>query len=195
MSYTTVWPLNSYFASYTDPKKSLPHRGLSGVLENPKGLPYWIPEQRYLADYEDYLSVIEKIDKDEFVIVDPFLDRPIIKYWVEKGKSGVYDGIPGNGMIDFQYTEDLMSYRKREDGLLGIESISHLDTRLSRSEYLKSPTKYPLGISKTTPDQANFSNLDKIKEEYDDKIREEEERKAKEEEERRKKSEKISKIR
>lgn len=162
--WITAWPLSTYYAAYIDLRKSLPHKNESGVMENHPGYPYWIPEQRYLANINDYIDVISNIEYDEFIIDDPFLKKPLIKFGVEKGKSGIYDGKLGNGMIFLQYTKDLLAYRKRDDGLLGIESISgKLDTRLSIAENLKKKGLFPDHIKKTNKKNANFSSLGELK--------------------------------
>lgn len=161
MEWTYAWPLSGYYAAYCDPIKSLPHKGPSGVVENPQGLPFWTPLQRYLVSYEDYLDVISEMDLEEFIIEDPVLDQPLAKFYVENGKSAIWDGNVGNGMINFQYNlPALLSYRKRSDGLLGLESISGVfDTRLSNREYLAKPELYPKNVRRTTTDDANFSTL------------------------------------
>ena len=194
MEWIEVKALSSYFAAYVDQKKSLPHRGENGLIENPRALPFWIPEQRYLADLNDYKDQISKLKLVEHIVNDPFLNRPIIKFYVEKGRSAIYDGKLGNGMILLQYTADLMAYRKREDGTLGLESISGLlDTRLSVAEAIKYPKKFPKNVRKTTKEEANFSNFDKIKEEYEKEKAEKEKKRKAEEEKNALKVEKVSK--
>lgn len=160
-SWITVWPIGTYYAAYIDPIKSLPHKTPKNTLENQLSLPFWIPEQRYLANLEDYLDVIKSIKTDEFVFEDPVLKRPLIKYRVEKGKSAIYDGKIGNGMVYLQYSSiDLLAWRKRDDGLLGVESLSGaVDTRLSKSEFMRKPKKFPVIIRKTNKEDANFSKL------------------------------------
>jgi hypothetical protein len=61
-------------------------------------------------------------------------------------------------MIDLQYSPELWAYRKRADGLLGIESFG-ADTRLSDEEKIKNPDKYPLKVVATSKEEANFSSL------------------------------------
>lgn len=163
--WTRAWPLSRYYAAYIDLKKSLPHKTPEGTMENLLGLPYWIPQQRYLTGIEDYIDAISEIQFDEFTISDPVLNVPLIRFRVEKGKSPIYDSEVGNGMLLFEYTQFLRSYRKREDGLLGIEGKTKgLDTRLGKAEYLKNPDKFADTfnideIQKTNSQEANFSNL------------------------------------
>lgn len=163
ITWTTMWPLSRYYAAYIDLKKSVPHKNELGIVENRPGYPYWIPEQRYLANVNDYLDVISNIKHDEFIFNDPISQKPLLKFWVEKGKSAIYDGKLGNGMIFLQYNiDELLAIRKRDDGLLGIQSI-HIDTRLSIAENLKKPGLFPRGIKTTNKHDANFSNLVKLK--------------------------------
>ncbi len=56
ITWIIAWPLSSYYAAYIDLKKSLPHRNAQGIMENLPGYPYWIPEQRYLANERDYIE-------------------------------------------------------------------------------------------------------------------------------------------
>lgn len=156
-NFTYAYPLNTYFAAYCDPRKSLPHKTEAGLIENPRGLAFWTPEQRYIANIEDYLDLISQLDLVEHEIKDPESQMVLIKFFVEKGKSGVWNGKIGNGMIAMQYTEHLMAYRKRDDGLLGLESNSGLlDTRLSKSEKLKKPNVFPSIVPTTNTLEANF---------------------------------------
>ena len=161
MEWTYAWPLSSYYCAYIDPVKSLPHQTPAGTIENPKGLPFWVPLQRYLANIEDYLDVISQMDLVEYTVNDPSTGDPLISFMVEKGKSAIWDGNLGNGMIAFKYNLPLlMSYRKRDDGLLGLETLSRsIDTRLSISEDLKKPGVFPPNVPKTNTEDANFSNL------------------------------------
>lgn len=159
-----AWPLSSYWAAYIDPKKSLPHKNEKGFLENSRGLPFWIPEQRYLANENDYINAIVNLDCEVHTVNDPRTGKPLIRFRVEKGKKGVHNGKIGNGMIFLEYTPDLLAYRKRENGLLGIESISGFDTRLGKAEYLKNPDMFPAHIRRTNDKEANFSQFDTIEE-------------------------------
>lgn len=163
--WTYAWPLSRYHAAYIDIKKSLPHMTPEGPMENLNGLPYWIPLQRYLTGFNDYIDAISEIDFDEHIISDPVTNLPLLRFRVEKGKSAIYDGQQGNGMLLLEYTQYLRSYRKRDDGLLGIEGKTKgLDTRLSKAEYLKNPGKFADtfnidDIQKTNSKEANFTNL------------------------------------
>ena len=161
MEWTYAWPLSSYYCAYIDPVKSLPHQTPAGTIENPKGLPFWIPLQRYLANIEDYLDVISQMDLVEHTINDPVSDEPLISFMVENGKTATWNGELGNGMFALKYNLPLlMSYRKRDDGLLGLETLSRsIDTRLSISEDLKKPGVFPANLPKTNTEDANFSNL------------------------------------
>lgn len=164
IQWITAWPLSSYWAAYIDPKKSLPHKNEKGFIENPKGLPFWIPEQRYLTNVADYIDVLAELKLVEHVINDPKTGRPLIRFKTEKGKKAIHSGVLGHGMILLEYTPDLLAYRKRENGILGIESISGFDTRLGKAEYMKNPDKFPshVELRKTNDREANFSEFDTI---------------------------------
>ena len=156
--YTYAWPLHTYYAAYIDFKKSVPHL-VKGEVENPRGLPYWKPLGRYLVSVEDYLNVIEDFDLEEHVIIDEHTGNELIRFFVEKGKSAIYDGKEGNGMFAMKYTPSLMAYRKRKDGLLGLEAVGgFVDTRLSIDEKQKHPDKYPINVRATDKDEANFNS-------------------------------------
>jgi hypothetical protein len=154
---THAWPLSSYYSAYVDLKKSVPHL-VKGKLENPKGLAYWIPLQRYLVDLNDYLEVIKELQLDKHDVFDPETKKLVVRFCTVKGKSGIFDGKEGNGIVDLQYSQQLLAYRKRKDGLMGIESPS-IDTRLSVKEKEKHPDKYPLRVKGTDSKEANFSSF------------------------------------
>lgn len=159
--WTQAYPLSTYFAAYIDPVKSKPYIGSDGRLQNTLGLSYWIPAQRYIADLEDYQRLYSELELIEFVVNDPVIEKPLIKYYVEKGKKGVFDGQAGNGMIALQYTQFLMAYRKREDGLLGLESVSgQVDTRLSKFEMEKYPGVFPKHTKTTSAKEAHYGSVD-----------------------------------
>lgn len=161
MTYTYAWPLNTYFASNLDNKKSNPHIK-NGKMQNPKGLPYWKPKKRYLVNIEDYLNVIKDLDLEEHTIVDQNTGNILIKFFVEKGKSGIKDG-----MIAMKYSRYLMSYIKRKDGLLGLEAVGgFIDTRLSVEEKTKHPDKYPIMVRGTDSEEANFNSSKSVFKKY-----------------------------
>lgn len=158
MQYTYAWPLNTYYAAYIDPAKSVPYVK-NGELMNPKSLPYWKPKKRYLADIKDYLEVIEELELEEHIIRDENTDNELIRFYTEKGKSAIWDGKEGNGMIAMKYTPSLIAYRKRKDGLIGLEAVGgFVDTRLSVDEKTKHPDKYPMNVRATDKDEANFNS-------------------------------------
>lgn len=154
-------PISTYYAAYIDQAKSKPYQNALGIVENLSGLPFWIPTQEFLTSFDKYLEKVGELQLVEHIVYDPFMGVPLIKFFVEEGKSGIWDGKVGNGMIAMQYTDHLMAYRKREDGLLGLESISGMvDTRLSVVEALKYPDRFPPAVKKTTKTQANFGSPD-----------------------------------
>lgn len=160
MKWMYAKPLSTYYAAFVDPRKSVPHQTPSGI-ENVKGLPFWTPTQEYLVNFEAYLDKVGELNLVEHVVFDPFIGEPLIKFYVVDGKQGIWDKKPesGNGMVALQYTEHLMSYRMRQDGLLGLESISgKVDTRLSKAEALKTPDLFPAYVNKTTKTQAKFGS-------------------------------------
>ena len=98
--WITAWPLSSYWAAYIDPKKSLPHKNEKGFLENQRGLPFWVPLQRYLANVNDYLDCISELKLVEHVIEDPYTGKPLLRFKTEKGQKGIYHPDKfGSGMI------------------------------------------------------------------------------------------------
>ncbi len=155
----TYAPLNHYFAAYLDPVKSLPHI-VDGRLENPRGLGFWIPGQRYIANMQDYLGLIANLEMTEHVVTDPNDGEILLKFFVANGRTARWTGEVGDGMIALQYIlPKVVSLRKREDGLLGIETVEQLiDTRLSVAEKLQKPELFPGNEPTTTSDVANFSS-------------------------------------
>jgi hypothetical protein len=163
MKLQYAYPLSTYYSAYIDPKKSVPHYD-KGKLVNEKGLAWWIPEERYLVDLDDYLKAIEELKLETYEIINPASNKTLAEFEVVKGKSAIWDGEEGNGMVAFRYSSELLAYRRREDGLLGLEAIGGLvDTRLSKKEKEKFPGRFPADIKATTPQEANFSSLKTIK--------------------------------
>jgi len=161
MQWTYAKPLTTYYAAFIDPVKSVPHQ-LPGGIENMKGLPFWIPTQEYLVNYDKYLEKVGELDLVEHIVYDPFLEKPLVKFFTVNGKSGVWDKKhpeSGNGMLALQFSKYLTAYRMRQDGLLGLESLSGMvDTRLSLAEALKKPEMFPANVKRTNKIQANFSS-------------------------------------
>lgn len=158
MTTTHAYPLTTYYSAYVDQKKSVPYIDKSGQLQNPRGLAFWTLENRYLENIDDYLNVIKKLELELHEVNDPKTEKLICKFYTVKGKSGVWDGKEGNGMVDFQYTNQLWAYRKRKDGLLGIEGFG-VDTRLGEDEKKAHPDRYPLEVRGTNKLEANFSSI------------------------------------
>jgi len=163
--YKWAWPLRTYDCKYIDYTKSRPYVDERGALQNINSLPFWLPEKRYLLDENDLEKALQKMELDEYVIKCKVCGLELATYYVEKGKSGIKDGIVG-----LKYTQHLLAYRPRADGLLGIECIcGYSDTRLSVSDVEKNPDMFPKKAIKTDSEEADFSedksNLIAIKKE------------------------------
>lgn len=157
IQYSWAYPPQSYFCRYVDLNKSKPFVDPStGKLENKDNLPFWIPADRHLKDLRDFLNQLQNLELDEYVVRCSFCGLELATYFVEKGTNGRKDGILG-----LKYTQHLLAYRPREDGLLGLECVCGLgDTRLSEYEKSKYPFKFPEKAPSTKEEEAHF-NTDK----------------------------------
>lgn len=156
--YVYAYPPQTFNSRYVDHKKSMPYVDSLGVMRNKERLPYWKPEERYIANLEDYRNLLSEIDTEEHVVYCKYCGLELVKFLTEKGMSGVEDGILG-----LQYTQSLMSYRPREDGTLGLECVcGQTDTRLSTQEKIKYPQKFS-GVMKTSnKEEATFNNKNSL---------------------------------
>lgn len=154
IKYVWAYPLQSYYCRYVDLNKSKPYIDeLTGKLENRNGLAFWKPAERHLTGLDDFLNQLENLELDEYVVNCSVCGLELITYFVEKNTIGREDGILG-----LKYTQHLMSYRPRADGLLGLECICGFgDTRLSTQEKIKYPDKFPELAPSTVADEAHFN--------------------------------------
>jgi len=159
LRYTWAYPPQSYHCRHIDLEKSKPFiNTLTGNLENKEGLPFWKPIERYLANLDDFLGQLKNLDLEEYVVKCKSCGLELVTFFVEKNTTGREDGILG-----LKYTQHLLAYRPREDGLLGLECVcGYGDTRLSTEEKLKYPDKFPDNVLSTSEDEAHFNNENSV---------------------------------
>lgn len=153
--WNLAYPPQSYACKYVDLNKSKPYISPSGALENRLGLPYWIKAERHIANSQDFVNLVSQLETDEFLVKCNKCGLTLARYLIEKNTTGADDGI-----MKLEYTQHLMAYRPREDGLLGLECICGLaDTRLATQEKLKNPLKFPAGVRSSSYNEAKFNNI------------------------------------
>lgn len=156
LSYIVAYPPQSYRCKHIDLNKSKPFIAPNGLLDNRNGLPFCTKIERYLVDSSDLLNFLTSLDLDEYTVNCGSCGLELAKYYVEKDTKGSQDGILG-----LRYTQHLMSYRPREDGLLGLECIcGEADTRLSDEEKENNPTKFAENALSCGFDEAKFNDKD-----------------------------------
>lgn len=152
-----AWPPITFKSAKIDLVRSQPHVQ-NGKLQNPKGFPLWrtnpSDQGTYLKDISEYREKIAELQTDYHVVFCNACSRQLVGFFVEKGKKG-RDG----GILGLHYIEgNLLAYRPREDGLLGLECIcGHGDTRVSDVEREREPKKYPDYVPSTDETKARFN--------------------------------------
>jgi hypothetical protein len=153
--WTKAWPVQTYSFNKLNMNKSSVHVGKNGVLENPHNLPYlevgeW---SGYATNATEYFAIIEQQQTNSHTIGCSNCDRVLVRYKVLKNEVG-----RENGIVALEHTQHLMAYRRREDGLLGLECVCGLtDTRLSTQEKIKYPNRFPIGAKSTDAEKARFN--------------------------------------
>ena len=148
--YQWAFPPQSYHCRYIDLNKSKPHIDEAGKLANRNGLPFWKPANRYIVDVNDFVNLLGNFELDEYVVKCKVCGLELATYFVEKNTVGSEDGILG-----LKYTQHLLAYRPRMDGLLGLECICGLvDTRLSTKGKLRYPGRFPRNTPTSGYDEA-----------------------------------------
>lgn len=125
---------------YRNVEKSKPSK------DNPKGFDWCDFDQRLIAP-GDACTAGDHIDK----VVEINCGACGVKLCQYKEtKNGEM-----NEIVDFRYTENLMAYRPRPDGVIGLECVCGMnDTRLSKREYEQEGGKYPEWIVRTDKAEA-----------------------------------------
>lgn len=120
-----------------------------------KSLPYWNKKgnESYVGTHEELQEKLKDLNLIDFAVSCKNCKRELVKFSVEDGKKGRIDGILG-----LRYSQHLMAYRPREDGLLGLECVCGFsDTRLSTMEKEKYPGKFPTTILHSGENKARFN--------------------------------------
>lgn len=122
----------------------------NGQLQNPMGYDWcdfenaFIPRGAQCSAGDDISELIE--------ISCPKCNRKLCQYKVVPDQK-IHDL---KAIVDFRFVEEnLLSYRPRPDGVLGLECIcGELDTRLARVEKEQNPDNYPPYVPSTTTETA-----------------------------------------
>lgn len=153
--WTLAYPPQSYRCRYIDLNKSKPYINSVGGMENRLGLPYWIKAERHIANQDDFIDLVGKLDTDQFTLSCKHCGLVLAKFLIEKNTKGSEDGI-----LKLEYTQHLLAYRPREDGLLGFECICGFgDTRLGSQEKLRYPLNFPKHARSSGYNEAKFNNV------------------------------------
>lgn len=125
---------------YRDKEKSKPSK------ENPHGFDYCSFDNRLIAP-GDACKAGDHIDQ----VVEVYCKACGVKLCQYK-EVAVKDMTK---IVDFRYTQDLMAYRQRPDGVIGLECIcGRNDTRLSKDEKSKNPDMFPEWVVSTDKAEA-----------------------------------------
>jgi len=152
IKYIWAYPPQSFFGKYIDVNKSKPYLDLNGMVQNKNGLPFCTKLNRNIVSIEDFINRLEKFDYEEYKILCSKCKREIAVIYVEKNTKGI------NGILAMKYTQHLLAYRCRMDGLLGFECIcGGGDTRLGTDEKIKYPSKFPVQVKSSKFNEAKFN--------------------------------------
>lgn len=135
---------------YFDKKKSYGHLE-NEKLVNEQNKVFCQIADRYIEQEDKCFGI--KNNHETYQLTCDNCGKILAEFSVEEGKKG-----SKVGLMNFIYTEHLFAYRKRADGLIGLEcSCGDTDTRLSETDVERYPDKFPKEIKTSNFEGGKFN--------------------------------------